>query len=114
MATRQFMDLINDALDVRLNVGADSPSLTQDLHLSLRDLLNHTSCVDEVLANLLNGVGGGTGNQPVLTGAEIVPASQAEKREAIQELIKRLSKLPQTDTVTALINKIRELAIEGQ
>jgi hypothetical protein len=46
-----------------------------------------------------------------LTGAEIVStASQGEKREAIQELAKRLSDLPQTDTTTALIDKIRALA----
>ena len=111
MATRQFVDLVNDALDVLLNVGVDSPPFTQDLQLSLRDLLNSANCVDEILANLLNGVGGGAGNQPDLTGAEIVAtASQGEKWEAIQELAKRLSELSQTDTTTVLIDKIRALA----
>jgi hypothetical protein len=111
MASRQFVGLIDDALDVRFSVGADSPPFAQDLQLSLRDLLNSATCADEILANLLNGVGGGAGNQPDLTGAEIVAtASQGEKREAIQELAKRLSELPQTDTTTALIDKIRALA----
>jgi hypothetical protein len=105
------MDLIKDALDVLFGADADSLPLTQDLQLSLRDLLNHASCVDEILANLLNQAGGGAGNRPDLTGAEIVStASQGEKREAIQELAKRLSDLPQTDTTTALIDKIRALA----
>lgn len=111
MATRRFVDLIKDALDVLFGVDADSPPLTQDLQLSLRDLLNHASCVDEILANLLSGVSGGTDNSPILTGAEIVStASQDEKREAIQELAERLSELPQTDTTTALIDRIRALA----
>jgi hypothetical protein len=111
MATMRFMDLIKDALDVRLNTDEDSPLFTLDLQGSVGDLLNHASSVDEILANLLNGVDGGAVNQ-TMTGAEIVSiASQNEKREAIQELIKRLSKLPQTDTVTALINRIRALAI---
>jgi hypothetical protein len=111
MSSRRFVDLVRDALDVRFNVDADSPLFTRDLQGSLADLRNRASSVDEILGNLLNGIDGGAGREPILTGAEIVPPSQAEKREAIQELVKRLSELPQTDTVTALIGEIQALAV---
>jgi hypothetical protein len=107
---QSFESRIKDALQIKLD--PDVPTFdrrTADDNLA--DLLRVAGQgVDPLLLNLLNCTVGGSGYQP-LEAKLIADASQREKQAAIHELENRLSKLQQTGIVTALIEKLKALAV---
>jgi hypothetical protein len=109
VAIQSFEGRIKDALQVKLDpdVPTFDPRMAEE---NLADLLRTAGQgVDPLLLTLLNCTVGGSGYQP-LEAELVADASRQEKQAAICELENQLSRLQQTDVVTALTDKLRALA----